>query len=253
MSKKKNGSSNPHTSAFSREYQRAISNNSSLKNYSTQLFNILVEARKARGEEVDFDHLFLDLETRFDVGEGKGVLREMQLSHTPVTYSMLQMEACTLAELKNLKLRLFPTANTSFALKVEQAFLRFLKDEFSRSFPLDLKREFDEYIRYDSHSLEKLLAMITNFPQLLNDQKQKSTVEKRIQTFVLPFHKIIAQLEVMGEDMSALKNSSFDDWTVDQQKFSDTFMSKSLFSRLQNKVQEAKNLISEVKTVFDKV
>lgn len=255
MSKKskKNGLSNPHTSAFSRENQGAISKNLSLKNYSTQLFNTLVEARKARGEEVDFDHLFLDLEVRFDAAEGRGILREMQLSHAPVTYGMLQMEACTLAELKNLKLRTFPSTNPSFQLKVEQAFLYFIKNEFSRSFSSPLKKEFDEYIKYDSSSLKKLLATITNFPQLLNDQKQKSTVEKRIQTFVLPFHKIVTQLEVMGEDMSALKHRSFSDWTTDQQRFADAFMSKSIFSRLYQKVQEAKNLIGEVKTIFDKV
>lgn len=53
--------------------------------------------------------------------------------------------------------------------------------------------------------------------------------------------------------MTELKTQAFSSWPEDQQKLADTFVSKTLLSRLDKRVQEAKNLTWGVKDVFDKV
>ena len=152
------------------------------------------------------------------------------------------MEAFSLQELENLQLWKFDASDPNFPLKVEQAIVQYLKTEFPRSLSPAIKSDFEDAIKYHNTNLMDLLSTIRNFSDQINDEKQKSVYQKRSQNFILPFSKIIAHLEASGEDLSGFKTQEFSSWTEDQQKFADTFVSKTLLSRLDKRVQEAKNL-----------
>lgn len=143
-----------------------------------------------------FDPAYLDLQDRFDVAEGKGILKDMVQNHKSVNYGTLQLEACSLQELKDLQLRKFSANDPSFALKVEQAIVQYIKSEFPRDgLTPDVKSRFQEAIKYHNDSLANLLDTITSFSGQINETKKANAFEKRIKDFSLPFSQIISSLE----------------------------------------------------------
>lgn len=120
----------------------------------------------------------------------------MVQNHKSVNYGTLQLETCSLQELKDLQLRKFSANDPSFALKVEQAIVQYIKSEFPRDgLTPDVKANFQEVVRYHNTSLSDLLATISNFPGLINDLKKNNAFHKRIKDFSLPFREIVSGLE----------------------------------------------------------
>jgi len=237
-----------YSSAFSIEQQRALSVNKAISGHVDELAQTLSYA-----PNFDIDSTYLDLEARFDLSAGKGILRDMIQNSKSVDYGTVNLENFSLKEIESLKFWEIPTSNPLFVAKVEEAVIQCIMDEFVAQLNPAEQRSFTEAVRYQSKSLPSFLSAVHAYADSLNNFQQKSRFQKMIQTFVLPLRKVVDQLEASGEDVTAIKTKAFQDRAHDQQTFVDAFVSKAVISRLHKRVEEMKILINDVKDTFDKV
>ena len=237
-----------YSSAFSIEQQRALSVNKAISGHVDELAQTLSYA-----PNFDIDSTYLDLEARFDLSAGKGILRDMIQNSKSVDYGTVNLENFSLKEIESLKFWEIPTSNPLFVAKVEEAVIQCIMDEFAGQLNPAEQRSFTEAVRYQSKSLPSFLRAVHAYADSLNNFQQKSRFQKMIQTFVLPLRKVVDQLEASGEDVTAIKTKAFQDRAHDQQTFVDAFVSKAVISRLHKRVEEMKILINDVKDTFDKV
>ena len=76
-----------YSSAFSIEQQRALSVNKAISGHVDELAQTLSSA-----PHFDIDSTYLDLEARFDLSAGKGILRDMIQNSKSVDYGTVNLE-----------------------------------------------------------------------------------------------------------------------------------------------------------------